>query len=133
VIDRADLLHDERLATEADRAGPYREIVIAAVDQWARARTAEEAVTTLTAHGIGAAIVATAEDMVRSPHAEARRMLVDVEYGGWGSHLVVDSPIKMSGSPPRPTSTIPLLGEHTDSVRSELARPLHDRTNKSND
>jgi CoA:oxalate CoA-transferase len=133
VIDRADLLRDVRLAAEVDRAGPYRNVVTAAVDQWARKRTADDAVTTLTAHGIGAAIVATAQDTVRSPHAEARRMLLDVEYGGWGSHLVIDSPIKMSGSPPRPTATIPLLGEHTDRVRSELARPLQDTTNKSND
>jgi CoA:oxalate CoA-transferase len=130
LIDRADLLRDERMAAEAGRAGPYRHVVTAAVDQWVKKRTAEDAVTALTAQGIGAAIVATAKDIVRSPHADARHMLIDVEYGGWGSHTVIDTPIKMSGSLPRRAARIPLLGEHTDMVRCELALPPHDGTNK---
>jgi crotonobetainyl-CoA:carnitine CoA-transferase CaiB-like acyl-CoA transferase len=48
-------------------------------------------------------------------------MLTEVDYGPYGRHRVVASPIKLSGDPGPARARIHQLGEDTDAVLREFA------------
>jgi succinate--hydroxymethylglutarate CoA-transferase len=70
---------------------------------------------------VPAAAVFTAKDVVESDHTEARQMLTEVDYGPYGTHRVVASPIKLSGDAVPARARIHQLGEDTDAVLREFA------------
>jgi CoA:oxalate CoA-transferase len=119
-IGRPELATDPRLATGLDRGRHMPTVIVPAIHEWLQARTRNEATRALHDANVPAAPVETAREIFRSPHAEARNMLVDVSYPGYGTHKVVASPFKLSGDPSPDIGPVPGLGEHTRAVLTTL-------------
>lgn len=114
------LLKEERYGDNADRVAQHKEIY-RIVENWTKPRTVNEIVDFLLAKNIPCAPIYSIKDIVSDPHiAGAREMFRNVEHPSAGSHTVVSSPVKMSGTPPRIHSPAPRLGEHTREVLLEV-------------
>ena len=120
VIGRPDLGVDERLGSGRDRSRHHPELVEPAVRAWTSPRTKLECTETLLARGIPSAPVNTAADVAACPQVAAREMLVEVEDQVAGTLRLVGNPIKLGGVEPPDERRIPMLGEHTDEVLSDL-------------
>jgi formyl-CoA transferase len=91
------------------------------VQAWVGQRGVEAVCDLLRGHCAFVTKVFTARDVAASEHTRAREMLLEVDYGRYGTHTVVNSPIKFSADPPRPRPRVHLVGEDTDAVLEELA------------
>jgi CoA:oxalate CoA-transferase len=120
-IEAPELLTDERLGTGQQRGARGAELITPVIERWLDGRTAKEAAELLNERGVPAAAVFTAKDVVESDHTEARQMLTEVDYGPYGTHRVVASPIKLSGDAVPARARIHQLGEDTDAVLREFA------------
>lgn len=70
--------------------------------------------------GMPYAAVNDVQGTLSHAHTKARNMVVDVEHPECGNIKLVNSPIKMSETPPTIRSPPPTLGQHTDELLREL-------------
>jgi len=85
-----------------------------------RARTAAEWIRMLGDAGIPSSLVLNLAEVVKHPQSAFREMFPWMRHVTAGAHQVTGSPIKMSETPGRPSSTAPLLGQDTRVVLREL-------------
>ncbi|WP_421693665.1 CaiB/BaiF CoA transferase family protein [Aestuariivirga sp.] len=123
IMERPDLLEDQRLATKAGRRR-YAAEVNAAVSAWTRQRTKRA-----LAESLGGRLpfgpVNDAEDIFNDPHVAARGMIADVPHAdsakpGW---RVAANPIRFSATPALTPSTPPRLGADNDLLASTRTKP----------
>jgi crotonobetainyl-CoA:carnitine CoA-transferase CaiB-like acyl-CoA transferase len=109
---------DPRLATREGWAAHLEDMFRPAIEAWASHMTKLEAVHQLSAAGIAAAPVQTAQEVLADPHLDQRNMLVEMERSDDVEAPVVipGNPVKLSKMAEGPESRIPWLGEHTRSV-----------------
>jgi crotonobetainyl-CoA:carnitine CoA-transferase CaiB-like acyl-CoA transferase len=107
---------DARFATPEGRAA-NRTALDACVESWTRQRSAGDIMTHLQYAGIGAGVVANAEDLCRrDPHLPARGYWARVRTPE-GDLVACDGvPVTLSVTPGAVRTAGPLLGEHTDTV-----------------
>jgi len=119
VMGLADLLSDERFATNAGRVERRGELVPMLQERF-RDRSAEEWLADLDAAGVPAGKVRTVPDALSAAAAAGRAATVTLDHPTAGALDLVASPIwgatRTDPSPP------PLLGEHTAEVLGELGR-----------
>jgi len=122
LMDRDDMLDDERLATKAKRATNVQ-IVDDAIDEWLDGRRKDETVELLLEHDIPTAPVQTTDEIVSDPQLHHREMINFLPNKGVGKDEIPVSgmPIKFSESEEPPVSASPGVGEHTREVLSEVA------------
>ncbi len=82
--------------------------------------TAADWINRLSAAGIPCSPLRTFAEVVEHPQTEHREMFPWMEHPVYGRHRVTGSPVKMSDTPGRPTTSAPLLGEHTRAALEEL-------------
>jgi benzylsuccinate CoA-transferase BbsF subunit len=88
---------------------------------WARQQDATQAMRTLQAQGIPAAVVATAADLVEHDEGLRRRgFWWESEHPTIGRCRTDGSPIRLDRTPPPAPRPSPLLGQHNDAVFGEL-------------
>lgn len=127
VLQRPDIAADARFSTNASRLN-HRDTLIPMLQDVLRTRPAAEWQDLLQKSGIPTGTVRTVGQALRSPEARAREMVMTVQHSKAGALQFVASPIRMSGTPVRPPTAPPLLGEHTGEVLSELlGRPLREK------
>jgi formyl-CoA transferase len=114
VIDRLDLLEDERFATASGRR-EHKDVLHAEIADWCRTMTKHEAMTLLAEAGIAASAVMDSHDVFTDPHLTARGFVQHVEHPVHGPVLALDKPFRLEKSdvPLRPA---PVLGADTDAV-----------------
>ena len=112
-LGRTDWLEDARLATGPLRAESFREWIRPGIDEWLATRTRAEAVAALTEAGVPAAEVARPLELVDSPQADARDLIVRYPAYSGVEATVVGSPIRFDGEPRPVAGTAPAAGEHT--------------------
>jgi crotonobetainyl-CoA:carnitine CoA-transferase CaiB-like acyl-CoA transferase len=112
---------DPRLATREGWAAHLEDMLRPAIEAWAGHMTKLQAVEQLSAAGIAAAPVQTAQEVLADPHLEQRNMLIEMERSD-----VVEAPIVIPGNPVKlskmaegPESRVPWVGEHTRDVLHE--------------
>lgn len=118
-IDRADLIDDERFATNADRVENRAELdalLEAEISQY----TTEEVIALLEEHGVPASAVLHMADMFAREQVQARGMHRSVTHPTAGEVEMPGSPMQFSRTPTTIRRHPPLLGEHTEEVLSEL-------------
>jgi crotonobetainyl-CoA:carnitine CoA-transferase CaiB-like acyl-CoA transferase len=71
------------------------------------------------AHDIPCGPINNYEEALRSPQAQARGMVQQVEHPALGRFETLGSPLKLSATPPMTTRPAPRLGEHTSQVLRE--------------
>lgn len=112
--ERADMQSDSQ-------RGALREFVNQVIETWTQRHTKKELAKLLGGH-VPFGAVNTADDVMNDPHFRVRDMLIDVESMGMTRPPVtlVNTPIKMTGSPGGATRRAPYLGEHTARVMEEF-------------
>jgi crotonobetainyl-CoA:carnitine CoA-transferase CaiB-like acyl-CoA transferase len=118
-----DLVTDPRFATLSARID-NRADIDAIIEGWLLARTADDALALLDRHGVPAALVATAAELVTNSQVQHRGSLATFDHPAAGRMTMQGVPIKLSETPGSIRRPPPLLGEHTDTVLAEwLGKP----------
>jgi len=121
LMDRPDLLAEERFATKASRAQNMDE-VDGSIQDWIEQFNKEEAVEKLLEWDIPCAPVKTTEELIADPQLHARGMIQELpDKAEEGRTIPVPGmPIKFEGSDPPDTTPSPRLGEHSERVLTEV-------------
>lgn len=127
VLDRADLLAEERFATVALRLA-NRPALISSLEESFSKKASSWWVDTLLAAGIPAGPILTYPEAFGSAHGMHRRMRMEVDHPVEGSVPNVGFPVKMTGTPQSVRRHPPLLGEHTSEVLDEFGFAAEDVT-----
>jgi len=116
-IGRADMLSDERFATNSARVA-HRPLVDEAVGTWFAARSREDALVLMRKAGVTAGPVYDIADAVTDPHFQDRVIVevADAELGSLPMHAIVP---RLSATPGQWRRPAPALGQHTDAVLTE--------------
>lgn len=118
-LDRPEWKLDEKFKTNSDRVANRDELEKLIEDRTTE-RTTAEWLDTFEGRGMPYAAVNDVQTTLQHEHTKARNMVVDVEHEQCGSIKLVNSPIKMSETPPSVRSAPPTLGQHTNEVLEEL-------------
>jgi crotonobetainyl-CoA:carnitine CoA-transferase CaiB-like acyl-CoA transferase len=120
VLGREELQDDPRYNSNAQRVVNR----LALIDDLAPTfltRTGQEWTDALLAAGVPAAPILDYEAAVASEQAVARDMVQDIAHPVEGSFKALGFPVKMSDTPQQVRFPPPLINEHGDEIRRELA------------
>ena len=120
VLGQEQLQEDERFSTNAARVA-NREVLIEVLAPTFRSRGREEWIELLLAAGVPAAPILDYGEAVVSEQAVAREMVQTVPHPVEGEFRALGFPVKLSGTPQQLRLPPPLLDEHGDEIRRELA------------
>jgi crotonobetainyl-CoA:carnitine CoA-transferase CaiB-like acyl-CoA transferase len=118
VLERPDLISDERFATNSERMR-NREALVAAIEPTLATRPADDWISALLAAGVPAAPILTYAEALVSEQAQARDMVLEMEHPVEGTIRQLGFPVKMHGTPQQLRRPPPLLGEHTEEIMRE--------------
>ena len=126
LVDRADLIDDPRLGSDAARADHGDELC-EIMSQWCRGRFTDEVIAELAGVDLAVGPVYRPQDVLDDPHVLAIGQLVDLTYPGTPAPApVADFPVALSETPGRAKGRAPTLGEHTDDVLAEVGLGRHE-------
>lgn len=120
VLGCEELVDDPRFQTKADRVKNNKALVALLQERFLTAST-QEWFEKLDAAGIPAGPVQYHDEVFHDPHVLAREMVVEVEHAAAGRQRTLGTPIKLSETRGGVTRPAPLLGQHSDEIRAELA------------
>lgn len=122
-VDRPDLAEDPGLADNSRRV-EHRELIDTAIRDWTTRHELDVVVQTLEQHGIPVGPIYRAADILTDPHYAARDMLVphevELEPGDVRTVRFPGVVPKLEQSPGSTRGVGPALGEHTDSVLTQM-------------
>jgi formyl-CoA transferase/CoA:oxalate CoA-transferase len=118
-IGRSDLEKDPDYESNAARIR-NRAVLEPLLDSIFRQRPAAEWIERLQTAGIPASLVRSFQDVVEHPQSAAREMFPVLQHATAGVHRVTGTPIKLTETPGAPSSSAPLLGQHSISALQEL-------------
>jgi formyl-CoA transferase len=120
LIEREDLVDDERLVTRNGRTQHLEDVVRPAITGWSKSTARDVAIEELAALNIPAGPVQELDEVLACPQLAARHMLVGYEDPEWGTFTAVGNPVKLIEAGEPPLQRPPGLGEHTDEVLEQL-------------
>ncbi|MEO8346417.1 MAG: CaiB/BaiF CoA-transferase family protein [Betaproteobacteria bacterium] len=112
VAGRADWARDERFARNENRVR-HRAALVPEIALVMATRTQREWLVALEDVGVPCGPINKLDQVFADPQLLARGMKFDLPHLLAGSVPQVNSPVRMSGTPPRPELAPPLLAEHT--------------------
>ncbi len=118
-IQREDLATDKRCKTGVERAA-NSEYIQKIIDDWLIQFTRAEAIEKLNNNGVPTGPINTAPDIFSDPHVQSRKLLMTIEDEEVGTYQFSRTPPLMSASPELPNRRSPKLGEHSESILTEL-------------
>jgi CoA:oxalate CoA-transferase len=129
-IGRPDLEHSPELDTSVKRASRMRDVVVPALEDWARNQTSGEVLTALRAAGQPAGSVQTIAEVRDCPQLAHREMFVALDdpraVRDDGTKVSLTRlPLLFDGHRATP-GAIPRLGEHNDRFTSPTRQVPHD-------
>ncbi|WP_341317263.1 CaiB/BaiF CoA-transferase family protein [Paraburkholderia sp. IMGN_8] len=119
VIGRADLADDPTLARNDGRAKQCARLD-QAITAWTSHHSTEDVLAALERAEVPAGRIYSVADIVADPHYQARGMLLRADLPGGASVKMPGIVPKLSDTPGEVRWQGPALGEHTESVLSEL-------------
>ncbi|MFI5835873.1 CaiB/BaiF CoA transferase family protein [Micromonospora sp. NPDC051300] len=126
VMGRAELADDERFRAH-DARGRNMTLIDGIIAEWSVTLPADELLERLSAHGVPAGRIYTAEDMLTDPHFLAREAIVRMAAPGLGDVPMQNVAPRLSHSPGAVRHPGPALGEHNDEVFGKLLGLTADR------
>ncbi|MCP3028353.1 CaiB/BaiF CoA-transferase family protein [Halobacillus sp. A5] len=126
VIDKHDLLEDERFQTNIDRSA-HTELVDEIVTNWTFDKKKLEISDILIEANVPHAPVLSIDEVADDPHLKYRKMIREIEHPQAGNIKVPGSPIRLSDSTLEEVIAAPLLGQHTDEVLQDMLGLSHDQ------
>lgn len=118
VIDRADLIGDERYSSPAARS-KNAEDVHAFIADWTRTQDKFSAMKLIGEAGVPCGAVLDTGDILVNEHLKERGMITTVEHPQRGAFTMPGCAIQLSDSPTQ-VRPAPLLGQHNAEVYGEL-------------
>jgi CoA:oxalate CoA-transferase len=116
LMDREDLLADERLVDDVSRL-EHADEVIAAVETWlCSMEDREGALALLASERISAGPVLSQEEMLTHPFFAERGTFGTVDYPEFGPVRMVEPPFKLERSSAHVRGPAPQMGEHTREI-----------------
>ena len=119
VMERSDLIDDERSATSPARAQNHG-FLDPIISEFMATMTRDEAVGKFNAHGVPVAPVYTAEDVFTDPHIEARGMLMPIDDPEVGTYRFARTAPMLEENAELPRNPAPSLGQHTREILEGL-------------
>lgn len=119
VMERSDLIDDERSATSPARAQNHG-FLDPIISEFMATMTRDEAVEKFNAHGVPVAPVYTAEDVFADPHIEARGMLMPIDDPEVGTYRFARTAPMLEENAELPRNPAPSLGQHTREILEGL-------------
>jgi crotonobetainyl-CoA:carnitine CoA-transferase CaiB-like acyl-CoA transferase len=123
VIGRPDLANTPALAHNDGRAA-QNAMLDTAIAEWTSHHATQDVLSALDAAEVPAGRIYSVADIVADPHYRARGMLLDAALPGGVSVKMPGIVPKLSATPGEVRWQGPSLGEHTDSVLSDLGFDL---------
>jgi crotonobetainyl-CoA:carnitine CoA-transferase CaiB-like acyl-CoA transferase len=120
VVGRPELNSDPRFSTNALRVANRIELIEILKPTMAK-RTVHEWVEALLGAGVPAAPIYNYEEALATDHVAAREMVINIPHPIEGSFRALGFPVKMRGTPQQVRLPPPLLDQHSDEIRRELA------------
>ena len=120
------LAEDPRFTTNALRC-EHRATLVPLLERMFRERTVDDWLARLRAAEVPAAPVNNLDRAFAEPPVAEREMIVEYDHPEVGRVRMPGNPIKMSGVGKTISKPAPLLGEHTDSVLTELLALTHEQ------
>jgi crotonobetainyl-CoA:carnitine CoA-transferase CaiB-like acyl-CoA transferase len=120
VIGRPELNDDPRFADNSARVAHARVLIEALAPTFA-GRAVDEWVMELLAAGVPAGPIYDYEQSLASEHTKAREMVQDIAHPIEGSFKALGFPVKLSETPQAVRYPPPLLDQHGEEIRRELA------------
>ncbi len=118
-LDLDGLSDDPRFRTNKDRVA-NRDELRPIFDRVLKTRTRAEWVERLAKVGVPCGSVREISEVLADPQIAARDMIAEVDHPTVGRTRVIGSPLKLSGTPPSVRTAPPTLGQHTETVLTEL-------------
>jgi formyl-CoA transferase len=118
-IGRQDLIDDERYATPELRFR-RREEVDEIITPWMLSKDKRDAMALLNGAGVPAGAVFDTADLMEDESFRRTGMLTEVDHPTRGKVVLPGWPVRMSASSTPAVTAPPLLGEHTDTVLSDV-------------
>jgi crotonobetainyl-CoA:carnitine CoA-transferase CaiB-like acyl-CoA transferase len=118
VLDRPDLLADERFSTNADRVR-NRDQLVPELTQLFRGRPTAQWLSLLEAGDVPCSPVNRLVDVFSDPQVVYNDMTLVLEHPRHGKVVTVNNPIHLGRTPAQPWGYPPAAGEHTDEVLAE--------------
>jgi CoA:oxalate CoA-transferase len=119
LIQREDLVVDERFLTNADRT-KNQKYLKAILEEVFPVKTVDEWIEALDDAGIPCGPVNSVDRVLTNPQVQARDMIVEMEHPIAGRLKMPGVPIKLSATPGAVEQPAPLLGQHTEEILYEL-------------
>ena len=119
VMERSDLIDDERSATSPARAQNHG-FLDPIISEFMATMTRDVAVGKFNAHGVPVAPVYTAEDVFADPHIEARGMLMPIDDPEVGTYRFARTTPMLEENAELPRNPAPSLGQHTREILEGL-------------
>ncbi len=113
------LAQDPRFATNAGRVR-HREVLAGLLAPVLKGRRRDDWIAALEAAKVPAGPINDLAQVFRDPQVRARRMTVAMQHPRRRRLELVNSPIKLSETPPQLRRAPPLLGQHTEEILDEV-------------
>jgi formyl-CoA transferase len=119
ILGEPDLADNPSFATAEARA-ENRDVCNMMLGEWLGARTRDEAMKVLLAHGLAASPVQTYVESAQDPHVLERDMLQETEFDGGAIAPITGPAAKFSRTPIRVRTAAPGMGQHTEEILEEI-------------
>jgi CoA:oxalate CoA-transferase len=129
LIQRSDLVTDERFATNAKRTENQKQLKVVLTEVFA-GKTTDEWIGLLEQVGIPCGPINTVDQIIHHPQIQARNMIVENIHPVAGSVKMAGVPVKFSETPGGIERHAPLLGQHTEEVLHEILGLNKDEVNR---
>ena len=114
-----ELADDPRFRSNKDRLAHYAELR-AVLERVMRTRTRAEWTARFHAASVPCGSVRDVAEVLADPHLHTREMIGTLPHASLGPTRVINTPIKLSQTPASLRSAPPTLGQHTETVLTEL-------------
>jgi len=121
IAGRPDLPEDPRFATNADRL-KNRDEIVPIVQELMLQKPTDFWLKALEENSISGGPINKLDQVFADPHVNARDMKLEMDYPATngGKVTLINSPMRLSGTPTEARLPPPMLGEHTDEVLKDM-------------
>jgi formyl-CoA transferase len=114
-----ELADDPRFSTNPSRVA-HRDVLVPMLAEMVRRKTKQDWINLLESAGVPCGPINTLDEVFEDPQVQSRGMQFNLPHPSAGQVKLVASPMKLSATPVTYPSAPPLLGQHTQTILTDL-------------